>query len=346
MFSLKKSKKVINIVIEDYVLRIVETTGQDISAVKYFAEKPLPAGIIAHGKIADEIQFYNFMKELVKELGLKNRLVRFYVPDSLVIMRQVEFPAHLKNKKEIKEYFELEIGKTIHLPFKQPVFDIHYSPFEATNRKEEMIGNLNEMRQGILFAAPEEEMAKYTEIFVDVSMKPVVADVKALGVYRYFQLMQPIDISHSYLFVELNVTSIHIGIFQNHQLEFLRYQDLDLKLKGWKASNPPNEMISWEYVDDAAMIKGIVEDQILELERIMNFYRFSIHKGEKGVTDIVILGDHPNKQEFYQKIKSQIDLPITLLKNHETKAKEISSIYIPALGLAIEGGELADETRS
>ncbi|QGS69021.1 hypothetical protein CV093_13250 [Oceanobacillus sp. 143] len=337
MFSLKKSKKVINIVIEDYVLRIVETSGHNISSIKMVSEKPLPAGIIVHGKVADEIQFYSFMKELVKELGLKNRLVRFYVPDSLVIMRQVEFPAHLKNKKEIKEYFDTEIGKSIHLPFKTPVFDIHYPPFETPNRKETMMENLNEMHQGILFAAPEEEMTKYTEILVDVSMKPIVADVKALGIYRYYQQMKHIDTSHSYLFVELNVTSIHIGIFHNHQLEFLRFQNLDLKLKGWKASNLPNEPVHWNFEEEEAVIKGIVGDQILELERIMNFYRFSIHKGEKGVTDIVILGDHPNKQEFYQKVKSQSDLPINLLQNHETKAKEISSFYIPALGLALEG---------
>ncbi|RDW21567.1 type IV pilus biogenesis protein PilM [Oceanobacillus chungangensis] len=346
MFSLRKSKKVINIVIEDYVLRIVETSGHNISSIKMVYEKPLPAGIIVHGKVADEIQFYNYMRDLVKELGLKNRLVRFYVPDSLVIMRQVEFPAHLKNKKEIKEYFGLEIGKSIHLPFKKPILDIHYLPYETSTPSRDGIEGLNEISQGTLFAASEEVMKKYTEIFVDVSLKPIVADLKAFGVYRYFQHMQEVNIGKAYLFVELNLTSIHLNIFRNHQLEFLRFQDLDLILKGWQSSGQTDDSISWQFEDEESVIKGIVDDQILELERIMNFYRFSLHKGEESVTDIVIIGDHPYKQDFYQKMKSQIDLPINLLQNHETKAKEISSFYIPALGLALEGGELADEARS
>ena len=34
-------------------------------------------------------------------------------------------------------------------------------------------------------------------------------------------------------------------------------------------------------------------DQVLELDRVMNFFKFSLHKGEKSVDDIIILGDNP-----------------------------------------------------
>ena len=52
------------------------------------------------------------MKNIVQKWGIKHQQVRFYVPSSLVIMRPVEYPAHLK-EENIKEYFMMEIGETI-----------------------------------------------------------------------------------------------------------------------------------------------------------------------------------------------------------------------------------------
>src|SRR5699024_7725627 len=124
MFSFMKSKMTVNIVIDDYVIRMDESSGEELSTVKLIKEEPLPSGLIEYGKIVDEIQFYGFMKNIVQKWGIKNQQVRFYVPSSLVIMRAVEYPAHLK-KENIKEYFMMEIGETIHLPFQNPIFDIH-----------------------------------------------------------------------------------------------------------------------------------------------------------------------------------------------------------------------------
>ncbi|WP_158595070.1 type IV pilus biogenesis protein PilM [Oceanobacillus piezotolerans] len=334
---LRKSKKIINIVIEDYIIRITENTGKGLTSLRLLREKPLPLGFLENGKIIDEIGFFDFMKELVKEFGIKNRQVRFYVPNSLVIMREVDFPAGLK-EKEITEYFRDEIGKSIHLPFKDSVFDISYLPAENSNSSEEF-GIQSEIRKGTLFAAPEDEMKKYTEILADVSLKPVAADVEALGVYRYYHHIYKMNKEHVYLFVQLNVTSINISIFHNHNLEFLRYQNLDVQLKGWHIDNEINE-INWEYVEDENQLLGIVEDQLIELERIMNFYRFSLKKGESMVNEMVILGDHPLVNIFNQKVKNQVEIPVNYLKGYVTKHmdREVGSQFIPALGLALKGG--------
>lgn len=327
----KKSKKIINIVIEDYVIRLLENTGHSLSSVKLMKEKALPIGLIDNGKIIDEMAFFNFMRELVKEFSLKNRHVRFYVPNSLVIMRQIEFPAHLKGK-EVKEYLHYEIGKSVHLPFKKPIFDLHYLPSEINH-----LESTREMQSGMLFAAPEEELMKYTEIFDDVSLKPIAVDVQALGVYRYYHHLATIKKEQVYLFVELNATSFHLSIYENHQLEFLRYQNLDLHLKGY---NQNDETINWEYVEDEQQVLGVLDDQILEIERIMNFYRFSLQKGEKMVNKLIILGDHPLIGTFYHKVQMQFDIPTKLLKAYLSKKmdKEVGPEFIPALGLALKGG--------
>lgn len=52
-----KPNKIINIVIEDYVIRLVETNNSNISSIKVIHEKPIPSGLIENGKIMDEIGF-------------------------------------------------------------------------------------------------------------------------------------------------------------------------------------------------------------------------------------------------------------------------------------------------
>ncbi|MFD1851897.1 type IV pilus biogenesis protein PilM [Oceanobacillus bengalensis] len=335
---LGKPKRIINMVIEDYVIRVIENAGQVISAIRLLKEKALPLGLIENGKITDEIGFFEFLRDLVKELGIKNRYVRFYVPNSLVIMREVEFPANLK-EKDIKEHFQYEIGKSIHLPFKEPVFDVHYLSTAAEISDENNFEKQSEVRTGTLFAAPEEDMVKYTDVLVDAGLKPIVADVEALGIYRFIDFLYELSPEKVYMVVQLNVTALNLSIFYDEQLEFMRYQKLDVELKGWHVDNEIEE-INWEYVEDETQQMGIVEDQLLELERIMNFYRFSIKKGDQMVNEILILGDHPLVKQFYEKVNQQLDIPVKLLRGYTTKEKdkEVRSEFIPALGLALKGG--------
>ncbi|MFD1066567.1 type IV pilus biogenesis protein PilM [Oceanobacillus locisalsi] len=334
MFSLTKSKKMIHISIKDYAIRLVETNGRDISLVKFVEERVLPAGIIEQGKIIDEIAFYEFMKTTVKELRIKNRQVRFNVPDPIVIMRQAEVPSKLKAKEEIREYLQMEIGKHIHLPFSDPIIDL----IDPEQRETEQI---------YFFAAPGEELRKYTEIFADADLKPIAADVGILGDYRYFEHMDQVQEDRVYLIIECNVTSVHLGIFHKHQLEFLRYQDLDLDLirpeQDWEMQRH-----AWTYVQDEETVAEVMQDQVNELERVMNFYRFSLHKGEKSVTDMVLLGDYPALHTIYKSMRNRFEgVSVTRLQERWTPAigEQIDTVFIPAFGLALRGGK-KDASRS
>lgn len=333
MFSINKSRKTIHLIIDDHSIRIVETNGDNIFAVRLFGERIVPKDLIRHGKIIDEIGFYEYMKDLVKELKIRNRQVRFNVPSSLVIMRQVEVPSHLQEKKEILDYIDNELGKSIHLPFEDPIIDIPtVAPIDSEAE--------NEAREITFFAAPGEELRKYTEVFVDVSLRPQAVDVGILSSYRYFHHTQTVAENRIYLLVEFNASSTHLGIFNRGNIEFLRYQDLDIHLKG--QYDEELQEISWEYEEDENYAKGIMMDQVSELDRIMNFYRFSLHRGDKVVTDIVLFGDNPYLEDVYQEMKNRFeDVQVLLLPNHfnERTNDTISRAYIPALGLALRGGK-------
>lgn len=337
MALFKKQNRIVNIAIDDYVIRMVENTGQALSSIKLVKEEEIPDGLIEFGRIVDEVNFYNFMKKLVGKWGIKKRQVRFYVPNSLVIMRNIEIPSHVLDHR-INQHFEMEIGESIHLPFQNPIFDIY-----ALSKLGELTTTAeDETRQGVMFAVPEDEVNKFTEIFVDVSLTPIAADVKELGIYRYFHQMDRTNRNDSYLFIEFNLTSVNLSIFHNHQIEFLRYQPLEIEASSWVGRRVGSGHLNWEYENDIKMKQMAIDEQINELDRIMNFYRYSLHNGEKEVTKVIILGDYPKINEILDKVDKQYQLPTELLDGYLSNggSHEITTAFIPTLGLALKGASI------
>jgi len=331
MLPFTRSKRFANLVIDDYAVRAIESHSRQLTNIKQFKERPIPSGLIQNGKVADEIQLFDFMKQLVSDWKLKRCQARLYIPESLVIMRHVEFPANLE-KEEIIDYFNLEIGQSIHLPFVDPVFDIHPLPdIDGAGKKQ----------KGMLFAAPEEEVRKYTDLLDDSSLHPQAADVRPLGIYRYFHHMDYSRNGEVYLLFELNLLSLNISIFREHQMEFTRYQQLDLDAKDWSYTYKDEDLFNWRYTGDGIRLNNAIDSQISELERIMNFYRYSLHKGEKQITQIIITGDQPDLDNTKKKIQQRYELPVKLLKAYLSPAGEYEADirFVPALGLALKGGE-------
>lgn len=330
MLNILTSNKTINIVIEDYAIRLVEYTGGGLQKVKNVKEKAVPYGLIEHGRILDEMEFYTFLKETVREWGIKRRQVRFYVPDSLVIMKKESFPANLP-ENEIVGHFYMELGQTLYLPFDEPIFDVY--PLPLTDKD-------SPTREGLLFAVPKDEIVKYTTIFEDAGLKPVAADVRALGIYRFYEAIRQDEFfDEAVLFFELNLNSISISIFSDNRPEFLRYLDLDISLKDWEVTQSEDGTLAWQFIGDEARYLGLLDDQMIELERIMNFYRYSLYKGEKMVTRIVLLGDFPNLDIVRNKVKQTASVPVQIMNASLSSStdQQLSRSFIPALGLALKG---------
>lgn len=322
MFSFGKSKRVINLVTNDYVIRACESSANE-ETIRQVYEKPLPPHLIEQGKIIDDIGFYEFMQEIVQEWGIKNRNIRFYAPDALVIMREIDIPENIADD-EIKGYITMEIGNSIHFPFNNPVFDLYDTKKQA--------GKVT------VLAAPEEEIIKYTEVFADAKLHPVAVDVQPLGIYRYFLHTNETPKQNDvYMFLEFSLTSLTMSIFHAHTLEFLRFQPLPVGAQDWKINE--SETLTWSFMGDASRLENDINDQLNEIERVMNFYRFSLHQGAKSVSNIFLLGDYPELHRIRKEIAERYDVPTTVLKVQHEQFHDLHSAFIPALGLALKGGK-------
>ena len=332
--KLFKKKKVINLVIEDYIIRMIEDDGLGEPYSVAVKELYIPKGYIEEGQIVDDPGFYEFMKTAVAKWGIKNRAVRFFVPEASVLMKPVSYPSSLK-QDQIKEHFIMEIGQSIHLPFEDPIIDVVKISQDAPKErsaKEEL------QAQGILFAVPSEEVRKFTEIFEDCHLKPLSADIRMLSNFRLIDFLQMIKPKETYLLCEWSLNSLTVAIFSDKVLDFMRYQMIETSLDNWTYEEGPNGLLEFKIVNDSYRYEEQLQDQMNELERIMNFYRFSLHKGDKSVDQIMFMGDTPYLPAIIEQVENLYSVPVTHVSSNELKRihSDLDSRHVSLAGLMVK----------
>lgn len=290
----KKKKKSSNVSIElnDYVLRAIISKGDLTQA--HLLEMPLPTGIIQDGAIADEMALYEELKMHSNKLGKKHP-IRFFVPDTSVLMKQFDVPNDI-DAKDLRGYVEMELGNTIHLPFQDPLIDT-YDPFPDDGK-------------AVLFAAPSEEVQKFINMLLDLNLSPEAADIRALCNLRLLDYIGLLEDEKTYLVSDWSINELSICIYSSGNIEFLRFQTIDTDMEKWQSTTEHDGEVNFEYTGDIGDYRMIVTDQVLELDRMMNFFKFSLHKGERSVDEIVILGDNPLLENITSFLADNFALPI------------------------------------
>lgn len=321
MFN-KKKKSHISIELKDYVLRAIVAKGPDASLWKGY-ELPLAQGIVENNVITDEMALYEMIKEHVTEWAGKKQHVRFFVPDTSVLLKNFSHPSDVE-PHQLKGYAEMELGLSIHLPFDEPLIDVH-DPKPGDG-------------QAMLFAVPSEEVNKMVGIFLDASFKPQVADIRGLCNIRLLEHLQLIDPQKTYLIADWSINELSICIFSQGHVEFMRYQSIETNLADWKAEQIEENRFSFEYVGEEEQYRMIVTDQALEIDRIMNFFKFSLHKGEKSVDEIIFLGDNPILQTIAVFLSNNFTTPLKVLNNAIIKKHfpAFSESFATLLGLTLK----------
>ena len=112
---------------------------------------------------------------------------------------------------------------------------------------------------------------------------------------------------------------------------------MNITREDWDASN--ERPLRYTFTGNQVQLDGEIEDLLNEMERLMNFYRFSMHQGDKPITDIILIGDFPFLKEVGEKLE-RFNLPVTIMDVEQSFEQEgMSRSFIPALGLALKGGK-------
>ncbi len=317
----KKKKSHVSLELNDYVLRGLVVKGPNIEDWQV-VELPLSEGMVEGAMINDEMALFELVKENLAKLGGKKQDVRIFVPDTSVLLKTFEHPDTIKSEK-LLEYVQMELGRSIHLPFKDPLVDIY--------------DHEQDDGQAVLFAVPPEEVGKWMGILLDTQLNPVTADIRSLSNLRLLQQMNKIDEERTYLVSAWSINELSICIYSTGQVEFLRFQNIETDMAKWIAMETETGL-QFKYDGDIQDYRLQVTDQVLELDRIMNFFRFSLYKGEKSVEEVIIMGDNPLLQSISEFLLDNITVPITVIDDAAIQEfyPQFEAKHASLLGLALK----------
>jgi type IV pilus assembly protein PilM len=326
-FSLfSNNKRVINLIITDHSIRFLELKNSSIQSVHRWGEHFLPDGIIREGKIVDKITLSMIIEECLGKWKIQKRLVKFLVPDPLVIIRKIRIPKDIK-EDEITGYLYLELGTSIHLPFDEPVFDTS------------ILSRDNDSTEILLFAAPEKQVMEYANLLSDLRLKPISAEISPLAIYRLYHHLYMAQTDESLMVVQFDIDRVNISMFENQAPIFMHYLPSEFNTTIWDIKRTANDQYELKFIGDPEELTNIFEEYFKEISKLMDFYRYSIHQGSKSISKILLNGDHPLIEIILSELESRFEVPVQTITSRELiprKTGKIPMAYYLALGLSLK----------
>lgn len=325
-FSLFTPKnRIINLVLNDHSIRYLELKQAQPPVAQRWGEKFLPPGIITDGKIVNSESLATILEECISEWKIQRRPIRFIVPDQLVIIRKVTVPADIQDD-EMKGYLYLELGSTIHLPFEEPVFDIY--PLDNNGKTKDLF----------LFAAPEQNVTEYAELFSSVKLNSVAADISPLALYRlYHQLNDPSD-TETLFTVQFDLTSVNLCIFEGSVPVVMRPFNLPFDIEKWDVKKDLLGLMICKYSGDAEELVRQFEDIFKEINKLIDYYRYTLNNESHDINKFLLTGDHPMLEAVEEEMKERFGIPVeTISLNPEDKSGTVPDYFCLPLGLGLKG---------
>ncbi|MGA4718559.1 type IV pilus biogenesis protein PilM [Fictibacillus nanhaiensis] len=318
------NKKRINLLLQDHVIRFLDYRQPEDLDVKSSGERYLPEALIQDGIITDRDTLLTILEECVEEWGIKGREVQFLIPDSKLVIRKHHIPANQRDE-EIKGYLYMELGNTIHLPFEDPVFD--FVLLETDGEKREIL----------LFAASEKMVHEYSSLLTDAKLKPVVADASCVALYRLIFMKNLVSETDHTLCLQFDIPAVQLSIFHQHKPYFFNHLKMETDYKSWnfKQHSTGVQKIVWQ--GDSGFVHGLIEDKLVEIERIVNYYKFTINHGEQGVTKVILSGELPELRYIQERLASKLDVPVLTIDQSD---QQLPSQFDVVLGLGLKEVQL------
>lgn len=305
---LSRKARVATITIEEDAIRYVELKSASPLQLSAAEELYLPAGLIENGKIADSEALESILDEAVNQWGLSKKSVRFLAPDEFVIIRKVPYPEDVK-PDELQGHFFIEMGSTVYLPFEDPVFDV--VPYNADS----------EVPEAIIIASKESIVFSYESAFSHAKLKPVVADITPLALYRLAYLQHGFSGDEHIMMIDLQSKKMTVSIFHEHYPLFMRSVDLETA-----NIRPDGSSSNLEAIE-------------IEAEKLANFYRYNMNAGEIGITKIICNDEMRDWNDLALRFKDRFSLPFLPIVTEPITAENIKSVparFNRAIGLALK----------
>jgi type IV pilus assembly protein PilM len=381
---LRPPQETLGIEITDYsikLVQIIKTHKQEIVVQKCLIEK-LPKQVVADGRIKDPAQVILLLKNMLAKLEIKTKKVHLVLPSELIMVRFLKLPDIAD--KDLRKLVDFQMKHNIHLPFDAPVYDFtklngnkEISQTIAKTKKKTKANVIKQVEGGraeaaaalsdldqlfadhveqnlediallqcdvMLVAAPQELITEYEEVFAAASLLPLSMEFKALSLFRVMEHSHNVDTRNTVLVIDINDHLSDLSIFHNRQLKITRSIPIDFTLVGSSTKTTIEQELFYSFIDQDTDFINICNDLGFELERLINFYRYTLNNREHEFTQILVSGDVPRLEELAKIIAERLHLDIILMNSDQIKSpipgfdQLFPAIAVP-IGLALRGNK-------
>ena len=322
----------------------IRVNGQSVRVTK-FADIELPDGTMNDGRIQDELLLRHTLQKLVNEHKWESKFVHFAIPSQSVMVRLIKLPD--VNEKELKKIIDFEISHNIHLPFEDPYYD--FIKLQSNSENNELTANSAQDEKTcdvMLVAAPQELLQQYIAIIGDLNFTLLSIEIKAFSLIRLTNHCMESNADELKLLVDVTNTNCDFTIMRNGIAQLTR--NVQASFTGQKPqSDALNQMFS-EFVqegltDEGLNYEGSFNDLTGEIERFMNFCRYTLNNRDEEVKRIIVTGDIPMLDDFTHYLGNRVTSATvsiiqwpTLETRQETNKWNLAQYAVP-LGLSLRG---------
>lgn len=215
--------------------------------------------------------------------------------------------------------------------------------FDDFQEEESKVGITNQC-DVMLVAAPKEIMDQYLEVLDSAGIKLTSIEIKALSLFRLLQSTSLTKLKDTFLIVDLNETAGDLSIFHGADLKITRSIPLNFaaKSQGVLDVKTSTDHLFSEFLDGDADFRNHCNDLAHELERLMNFYRYTLNNRNQEFAGVVISGDLKRMSEIVSFLTERLPIPVQLFQptssfGQSSALKDDFSMYAVTLGLALRG---------
>jgi type IV pilus assembly protein PilM len=307
--------------ITDRQIKISEVSSvQGNIVVRNQVRRMLPPGTMQEGQIADIGKLRQTLKEALGAAKWRTRDVHVAVPGQMVMVRMLRMPN--VSGSRLKKLVDFECKTNIMFPFDDPQYDfVKLDPVETAGGTadggdggKDARGNLRDV---MLVAASRSALDQYVSLFSGARLKVKSMEIKAFSLLRLGRSMPGMSLDQTILLADVNETCCDLSVVHNGTLQITRNIPVSMEPEpADSGGGPPNgrpDAASPAVSGDEAYFDNACHEMISEMERMMNFYRYTLNKRDHQFGEIWLAGDLAKMDRLMAVMAERIHLPVRLM---------------------------------
>lgn len=211
------------------------------------------------------------------------------------------------------------------------------------------------MGEVLLVAAPSPDLTAYRDIFEECGFKPRRFVMKPLAIQHWLLHNKQLEGDGTFVVVGVHENHVDICLFHNGQIRQTRSMSIDIGYIGQSIQSnvsipdgqlPPGELnqevnLLSQYMESERFLQQASNDISLEIERFIDFYRYTMKTRQRPITAIYFYGDSEQFAALVPLLTERLNYeahPVLTLDQVQSESTSDIGHYGVPVSLAWNGG--------